>query len=474
MSANAEESWGMTAWEDVDGKFDIGSGGEKWEWEWEFINEPAQIIPRDGKQKNSMDLLVDRATLVKPLPVEYSALPSDTILRTTQLPDKLRFWLSSMLSHLEELIAKKDRHARKLQDDKFPGDPPQSTRESPSKTFDRDVTQDNDESNSRSSSSATCAQSSEKPPILWKLGETTGDAFLDGDPNQCRNTTNKLEILPKDANTHLVAANDQDKSDTHGRFLGWGSSSYVSTEAPGSKTCSHLAAQSNLFWEPGQIIKLAFLDGDATQHEYVMTIATEWERYGNIHFTVVVRDESDIRVSFEGSANSSYIGTAARGIAKGEPTVRLGIKPWNRSVEVKRVILHEFGHVLGCVHEHSSPKRPFEFVKKYTCDEYLRMYHWDRADTEREVLKKHRPEEVVSSKYDSQSIMHYSLDPWMTTNKVSTPLNFELSKIDQETIGSFYPFPTSTEKAKSVPASKGDLNRIQPISHQSWTPKRKL
>ena len=67
-------------------------------------------------------------------------------------------------------------------------------------------------------------------------------------------------------------------------------------------------------------------------------------------------------------------------------TMNLGILPdWTLGIdaverEIRRLILHEFGHSLGLIHEHSSPaagsffKDP-ELVYAY----YQRTQGWDRA-----------------------------------------------------------------------------------------------
>ena len=59
---------------------------------------------------------------------------------------------------------------------------------------------------------------------------------------------------------------------------------------------------------------------------------------------------------------SSYLGTDSRRFSRtGRPSMYLVFDPDdanNTDQEFQRVILHEFGHALGLIHEHMRPDRP--------------------------------------------------------------------------------------------------------------------
>ena len=104
--------------------------------------------------------------------------------------------------------------------------------------------------------------------------------------------------------------------------------------------------------------------GSDAQQRKVKEVVKQWEKVANLKFLFVPTgpqaDNANIRVSFQKNAGSwSYVGKAALTIKKPAPTLNLG---WVYSTpetgdEERGVILHEFGHAIGYLHEHQSPRR---------------------------------------------------------------------------------------------------------------------
>ena len=101
--------------------------------------------------------------------------------------------------------------------------------------------------------------------------------------------------------------------------------------------------------------------GNTIQQNKVKTVVQEWEKYANIKFTFVATGEATIRITFDPTSGSwSYVGNEVALIKPNEATMNLG---WigSSSTDItateKGVILHEFGHTLGLMHEHQSPVR---------------------------------------------------------------------------------------------------------------------
>lgn len=110
-----------------------------------------------------------------------------------------------------------------------------------------------------------------------------------------------------------------------------------------------------------QVITCSFKGGNSVQHIKVMQVAQEWEQYANIHFDFVSTGNPIVRIDFIATQGSwSYVGKEVLRIAADKATMNLGwigAKSSLITAEERGVILHEFGHTLGLLHEHQHPER---------------------------------------------------------------------------------------------------------------------
>ncbi len=108
-------------------------------------------------------------------------------------------------------------------------------------------------------------------------------------------------------------------------------------------------------WPNRSNLKVGFMDDDYGLKSKVMSKARQWSNYANITFSESSAAAAAIRISFRGTGYWSVIGTTAKKVPKNEQTLNLQF--WNGvpDNEVQRVVLHEFGHTLGLLHEHESP-----------------------------------------------------------------------------------------------------------------------
>lgn len=198
-------------------------------------------------------------------------------------------------------------------------------------------------------------------------------------------------------------------------------------------------------WENGQTITIKFLGGTTSLQNRVMEKAREWEQYANLKFEVITTGNADIRISFNQDGSSwSYIGTDAARINQNNATMNFGWFTDNTSDnEIQRTTLHEFGHALGAIHEHSSPDADIQWDVAAVYAQY-ELYGWSQQQVDNNLFSKYDSSLVTNSQYDPESIMHYPINSNLTLNNFSVGYNTELSDLDKEFIGITYPFEATT------------------------------
>ena len=107
-------------------------------------------------------------------------------------------------------------------------------------------------------------------------------------------------------------------------------------------------------WRNGRTLRVRILNGTPKIKAKVRQYANAWNTYANVTFNFVDSDDAEIRVNIDSSGNSwSYIGTDNLSISLTKPTMKFGWLTDSSSEAVfSGTILHEFGHALGCAHEH--------------------------------------------------------------------------------------------------------------------------
>ena len=78
--------------------------------------------------------------------------------------------------------------------------------------------------------------------------------------------------------------------------------------------------------------------------------------------------------------------------------------------QVRRVVLHEFGHALGLIHEHQNPNRAIQWNRDAVIQDLQGPpNNWDLETIENNMFRKYDPASVHSSPVDAQSIMMYPI-----------------------------------------------------------------
>lgn len=199
-------------------------------------------------------------------------------------------------------------------------------------------------------------------------------------------------------------------------------------------------------WQPGRVLNCFFMKyntPNAPQIEAkVISYAKQWEQYANIKLNFnTTQNESDIRIAFIPDGSWSFIGTGALAIRKDSPTINFGwLDATTTEEEYSRVVLHEFGHALGCIHEHQNPVANIPWDKPAVYKYYMGPPNgWSKADVDHNLFEKYATNITQFSAWDSTSIMHYAIPKALTGGLLEVPWNTVLSETDKSFIAEMYP-----------------------------------
>ena len=205
-----------------------------------------------------------------------------------------------------------------------------------------------------------------------------------------------------------------------------------------------MAVVRRSMWKNGRTLRVHFLDGVTEVQEKVQKYANVWSKYANIRFDFVNNLKAEIRISFEADPGSwSAVGTdalVAEWFPPGTPTMNFGwLTQDTDDDEYSRVVTHEFGHALGCIHEHQGPAANIKWNKPVVYRYYKESQGWSEDDVDSNLFDRYSEEVTQFTKFDPKSIMIYEIPKEFTLNNKSYETNTKLSGTDIDFIGRQYP-----------------------------------
>jgi hypothetical protein len=250
-------------------------------------------------------------------------------------------------------------------------------------------------------------------------------------------------------------------------------------------------------WPQRKVLRVAFLDGDATLHRAVAEAAQGWLSFCNLQldfglepntgryrrWTTADRAyQAEIRIAFDQSGYYSLVGTDSINPIVGEPGDPDGGRPGQRSMnfggykdalppDYQGTVLHEFGHALSFEHEHQHPTQGCDQDFRWNDDpgyvptrDQFRQFipdsrgrrpgiytvlggppnRWPRTMVVHNLRELPESHAYVLGPFDKLSIMKYYFDSWMFTSGAvshcfSSGENVVLSDGDKRAVAEQYP-----------------------------------
>ena len=211
-------------------------------------------------------------------------------------------------------------------------------------------------------------------------------------------------------------------------------------------TAQHAAFIHEKPWPQNSILTIKFTEGSALDIAKVQTVLLEHlQPLVNLRFSFVSADAPAlVRVCInhnKSEGSYSYVGSdaEAESLLPTDKTMNFG---WLDT----GVILHEFGHALGLIHEHLRSDAPLVWNKPVVYARFARRDPpWSEQMVDENVFQTFDMTTLNASVYDPDSIMHYILS---CTDFLRVPPGYgcsrsvnpqQLSTLDKRTIAGNYP-----------------------------------
>jgi len=194
-------------------------------------------------------------------------------------------------------------------------------------------------------------------------------------------------------------------------------------------------------WPNGSTLRVRFVDGDPVVQQHVALIARQWSLHANITFDFGDDPEAEIRISFGHRGSWSAIGTDALSVPTDRPTMNFGwLRPDAPIEESMRVVLHEFGHALGLIHEHQNPSGGIQWNKPVVYRYYQGPPNfWVPQQVEINLFRNYDRAQTNFTMTDPHSVMMYPIPAGFTTDGLEVGFNRFLSETDKLFISHAYP-----------------------------------
>lgn len=204
---------------------------------------------------------------------------------------------------------------------------------------------------------------------------------------------------------------------------------------------AEIAILTGKYWGVGGVhLGVTFLDTANTQLKAkILAYANKWSQYGNVKFSE--SRQGDVRLSTNpGGGYWSYLGTDIHSIDPSSPTMNLdSFSLATPDSEYDRVVCHEFGHTMGCPHEHARQDILTLLDQNKTYIYFWNNYGWSRQEVDDQIFTPLDPSSIWATQPDVTSIMCYQFSGDCTKSGEPIPGGLVIDPLDGSLIAEKYP-----------------------------------